>query len=61
MAGHNALGADDQPRGEDIVQVTARTIDDRGMVSWVVELPPLGRRAVALEYRIRSQRGVAGV
>jgi hypothetical protein len=30
-------------------------------VTWSVELPPLGRRAVALEYRIRSQRGVAGV
>ena len=42
-------------------QVMARAIDDRGLVSWSVELPPLGRRAVTLEYRIRSQRGVAGV
>jgi hypothetical protein len=55
------LGTDDQPRGEQIAQVTARAIDDRGLVTWSVELPPLGRRAVALEYRIRSQRGVAGV
>ncbi|TMQ03458.1 MAG: DUF4139 domain-containing protein [Deltaproteobacteria bacterium] len=55
------LGADDQPRGEQIAQVTARAIDDRGLVTWSVALPPLGRRAVALEYRIRSQRGVAGV
>ena len=36
-------------------------IDDRGLVSWSVELPPLGRRAVTLEYRVKSQRGVAGV
>jgi hypothetical protein len=55
------LGLDDQPRGEDVIQVMARTIDDRGLVSWSVELPPLGRRAVGLEYKIRSQRGVAGV
>ena len=32
-------------------------IDDRGLVSWSVVLPPLGRRAVTLEYRIKSQRG----
>jgi Domain of unknown function (DUF4139)/N-terminal domain of unknown function (DUF4140) len=55
------LGADDRPGGEKITQVMARTIDDRGLVSWTVELPPLGRRAVTLEYRVRSQRGVAGV
>lgn len=54
------LGAGDHPGGEEITQVTARTIDERGMVSWSVELPPLGRRAVTLDYRIRSQRGVAG-
>ena len=36
-------------------------IDDRGLVSWTVELPPLGRRAVTLEYRVKSQRGVAGI
>ncbi|HEX3761059.1 MAG TPA: mucoidy inhibitor MuiA family protein [Kofleriaceae bacterium] len=47
--------------GEQVTQVTARAIDDRGLVTWSVELPPLGRRAVTLEYRIRSQRGVAGV
>ena len=48
-------------RGEEITQVTARAMDERGLVSWSVELPPLGRRAVTLEYRVRSQRGVAGM
>lgn len=55
------LGDDDQPGGEEITQVTARALDERGLVSWSVELPPLGRRAVTLEYKIKSQRGVAGV
>lgn len=55
------LGAGEAPGGEAIPQVMARTIDDRGLVSWTVALPPRGRRAVALEYRIKSQRGVAGV
>ena len=55
------LGTDDEPGGEEITQVMGRAIDDRGLVSWTVELPPLGRRAVTLEYRIKSQRGVAGV
>jgi uncharacterized protein (TIGR02231 family) len=52
---------EEQPGGEDITQVTARALDERGMVSWSVELPPLGRRAVTLEYKIKSQRGVAGL
>ena len=55
------LGTDEQPGGEEITQVTARAIDERGLVTWCVELPPLGRRAVTLEYKIKSQRGVAGV
>lgn len=55
------LGADDQPGGEEITQVTARAIDERGLVTWGVELPPLGRRAVTLEYRVRAHRGVAGI
>ncbi|HSK05335.1 MAG TPA: DUF4139 domain-containing protein, partial [Kofleriaceae bacterium] len=55
------LGTDDHPGGEEITQVTARSIDERGLVTWSVELPPLGRRAVTLEYRVRSQRGVAGI
>ena len=55
------LGTDDQPGGEEITQVTARAIDERGLVTWSVELPPLGRRAVTLEYRCKSQRGVAGI
>lgn len=50
-----------QPGGEEITQVTARAIDERGLVTWSVELPPLGRRAVTLEYRVKSQRGVTGV
>jgi len=45
----------------EIEQITARTIDERGMVTWSVELPPFGRRAVALEYRVKSQRNVAGI
>jgi uncharacterized protein (TIGR02231 family) len=55
------LGEDDEPSGEEITQVTARAMDERGLISWSVELPPLGRRAVTLEYKIKSQRGVAGV
>ena len=35
----------------------AELIDERGIVTWSVELPPLGRRAVTLEYRVKSQRG----
>ncbi len=55
------LGTDDQPGGEEITQVTARAMDERGLVTWGVELPPLGRRAVTLEYKVKSQRGVSGV
>jgi hypothetical protein len=55
------LLGDDQPGGEEITQVTARALDERGLVTWSVELPPAGRRAVTLEYKVRSQRGVAGV
>ena len=43
------------------VQVTAREIDDKGLVTWLVPLPPQARRVVTLEYRIRSKPGVAGV
>ena len=55
------LGSDAQPGGDEITQITARTIDDRGLVSWTVDLPPLGRRAMTLEYKVKSQRGIAGV
>ena len=55
------LGAGDPPGGEAVTQVTARELDDRGLVTWTVELPAYGRRAVTLEYQVRSQRGVAGV
>jgi uncharacterized protein (TIGR02231 family) len=47
--------------GDEITQVTARAFDERGLVTWAVELAPHGRRAVTLEYKIKSQRGVAGV
>ncbi|HEY5946292.1 MAG TPA: DUF4139 domain-containing protein [Kofleriaceae bacterium] len=46
---------------EETTQVTARSLDDKGLVSWSVELPPLGRRVVTLEYKLKSQRGVAMV
>jgi uncharacterized protein (TIGR02231 family) len=50
---------DDAGRREDIVVVTARTVDaERGMVSWIVELPAHDRRAVALEYTIKSKKDV---
>ena len=53
------LAADD-PGCEEITQVTARALDERGLVTWGVELPPNGRRAVALQYKVKSQRGVSG-
>ncbi|HEY1556174.1 MAG TPA: mucoidy inhibitor MuiA family protein [Kofleriaceae bacterium] len=42
-------------------QTTVRQIDERGIVTWTVELPPHGRRAVTLEYKVKSQKRVAGV
>jgi uncharacterized protein (TIGR02231 family) len=49
-------------RGEpEIPQITARTIDANGLVTWAVPLPPRGRAAVTLEYRVKSQRGVTGL
>jgi hypothetical protein len=41
-----------------IVGLPAAVIDDTVRASLA---PPLGRRAVTLEYRVKSQRGVAGV
>jgi uncharacterized protein (TIGR02231 family) len=55
------LGADALAGGEAIPQITARAIDERGLVTWTVELPALARRTVALEYRVRSAKNVAGV
>jgi hypothetical protein len=54
-----ASAADAYDLDEETTQVTARALDDKGLVSWSVELPPLGRRAVTLEYKVKSQRGVA--
>ena len=51
--------ADAYELDEETTQVTARSLDEKGLVSWSVELPPLGRRAVTLEYKVKSQRGVA--
>jgi hypothetical protein len=51
--------ADAYELDEETTQVTARSLDDKGLVSWSVELPPLGRRAVTLEYKVKSQRGVS--
>jgi hypothetical protein len=53
--------ADAYDLDEETTQVTARALDDKGLVSWSVELPPLGRRAVTLEYKVKSQRGVSMV
>jgi hypothetical protein len=41
--------------------VLERQIDKVGLVTWQVALPPHGRRAVTLEYKIKSKSGVAGV
>lgn len=49
----DAVGIDDP--------VINRAVDARGIVTWSVDLPPLGRHAVTFAYKIRSQRGVAGV
>lgn len=57
----DAFLLDEQPGGEEVTQVTARALDERGIITWSVELPPRGRRAVTLEYRIKSQRGIAGL
>ncbi len=60
-----SVGAPDafllEEQAEEITQVTARALDERGLVTWSVELLPHGRRAVTLEYKVKSQRGVAGV
>jgi len=55
----NASAPDAYELEEETTQVTARALDDKGLVSWAVELPPLGRRAVTLEYKVKSQRGVS--
>jgi len=60
-AAPDAYLLEDEVGGEDITQVIAREIDDRGMVTWTVELPPFGRRAVTLQYKVKSARGVAGI
>jgi hypothetical protein len=52
---------EDHPGGEEITQGTARALEERGLVTWSVELSPLGRRAVTLDDKVKSQRGVAGV
>jgi len=56
-----ALEDDDGIRRDDAPIVTERAIDGDGLVTWSVELPPYGRRAVALEYEVRSKKGVVGL
>lgn len=52
----------DKRTGEEAIpQITARTIDPNGLVTWNVPLPPRGRAAVTLEYKVKSQRGVTGI
>jgi uncharacterized protein (TIGR02231 family) len=41
-------------------QVVDRAIDDRGIVTWTVELPPHARRVVTLAYDVKSRKDVAG-
>jgi len=55
------LEDDDGTRADDVEVVTARAIDDDGLATWTVELPGRGRRAVALEYRVRAHTSVVGV
>lgn len=55
------LATDNPEEARETTQITARALDDRGMVTWSVELPPHGRRAVTLEYKVKSQKHVAGV
>nr|HEX4318686.1 mucoidy inhibitor MuiA family protein [Kofleriaceae bacterium] len=44
-----------------VTQVGARQIDDRGLVTWTVDLPAHARRVVTLEYKLKSRKDVAGV
>jgi uncharacterized protein (TIGR02231 family) len=44
-----------------VSQVTERTVDDRGVVTWNVELPSRARRVVTVEYQIKSRKDVAGL
>jgi uncharacterized protein (TIGR02231 family) len=44
-----------------VSQVSERTVDDRGLVTWNVELPPRARRVVTVEYQIKSRKDVAGL
>lgn len=56
-SGPDAYKLDD----EGAPHVRERQTDDKGIVTWTVELPPHARRVVTLEYKVKSQRGVAGV
>lgn len=55
------LAKEARPGEPKIPQTTARTIDPNGLVTWQVPLPPKGRAAVTLEYKVKSQRGVTGL
>lgn len=55
------LAKERRPGEDEVPQITARAIDPNGLVTWDVPLPPRGRAAVTLEYKIKSQRGVSGL
>lgn len=55
------LEDDDGVRRDPTPLVTARTIDKDGMVTWTVELPARGRRALALEYVVKAHDSVVGL
>ncbi len=63
VAGPKAYSLDKhlRPGEPKVSQITERVIDDNGLVSWTVPLPARGRAAVALEYKVKSQRGVSGI
>lgn len=60
-AGAYVLEDEGRPGEEHVPQITARTIDPNGIVTWIVPLAPRGRAAVTLQYRVKSQRGVSGL
>lgn len=55
------LEDDDGVRRDPTLLVTARTVDADGLVTWTVELPARGCRAVALEYVIKAHDSVVGL
>ncbi len=63
LAGADAwqLEDDDGERRDDTPLVSARAVDEDGLVRWTVALPARDRRAVALQYVIRAHTSVVGI